>query len=158
MLAWMNQNGFKKNINYHFKMIVIMNIELKLNEHEISRLNEIANILNVDIDDFINNLLKSNLKSMVYLDNEYKYDFTAKVLFYNEVVIDLTGSEKVIVEYLIKNERYVSADELIENCMFKNKMSIFSLRNKVMSIRQKTFNELIVHKKNIGYKININTY
>lgn len=69
-------------------------------------------------------------------------------------MIILTDLEKQLLDLLIKNiNKFVSSDEIIENLSRSKKMSIFSMRNLIKKLRDKTCKDLIIVKNAIGYMI-----
>lgn len=96
--------------------------------------------------------LKSN--NIVYLENDFYYDKSSKRLFNSDKqIIKLTNYEEEFFDLLIANlNQFVSINDIF-NHIWGEKVSIFTLRNLVKKIRDKSYYEIIVNKSNIGYKI-----
>lgn len=72
----------------------------------------------------------------------------------DDTVIILTDLEKQLIDLLIRNiNKFVSSDEIIENLSRSKKMSIFSMRNIIKKIRDKTSKDFITVKSAVGYMI-----
>lgn len=106
---------------------------------------------------YIKKLVKHTLESTEYILDEYLLNTYYRRLYDVEKnEIHLINKEYEVLAYLIKNRgNFVSADELLKNCWEEGKNpTIFSLRNIILNIREKTKRDAIVSKSNLGYKIN----
>ena len=134
-----------------------MTVEINLNEELDKKLNKELSTQNTTLEDYINNLVekdliyKINLKKGFYLDTYSKKLFNKK-----DEVIKLTQIQYNIVELLAKNEKeIVSPEQLIKLCWDRKEVSIFTLRNMIKQIRDKTFYEIVKSHSNLGYSVNI---
>ncbi|AXX87852.1 putative transcriptional regulator [Malaciobacter marinus] len=103
------------------------------------------------------------LTSLVLKDIEGKYDlgkgfyyelYSDKLFNKKDEEIKLTKTQKNIITYLINNNtEKISAEELYEKCWEKNKFSIFTVRNVIKQIRDKTYYNMLNNKSNVGYTI-----
>lgn len=107
-------------------------------------------------EEFIREIVQNKL-SVVFLRNGFSYDMKRKELFNcdNEKV-RLTRKETDFLHYLVKEtkDKFVSLDDIIKNVWQNEDTSIYSVRNKVLSIRLKTEDDLIKSKSSHGYKVN----
>ncbi|CAI8200183.1 MAG: winged helix-turn-helix domain-containing protein [Sulfurovum sp.] len=133
------------------------NIDLEFAEEEISKINQAANNSDQDILNYLKELILNEVDSVYFLENNYTYDKKKRVLIDDEKKpIKLTELERMLVEHLLsKPNQYVNVEEIFQHVKKSKEMSVFSLRNKIKSIRDKTFKDIITSKINIGYKINV---
>jgi DNA-binding winged helix-turn-helix (wHTH) protein len=78
----------------------------------------------------------------------------------NKKEASLTRIEKDVIAYLIeKNINFpnkpIAVEDLIQNVWKKDGTTIYSVRNKIFSIRAKTFPSIIKNKSNNGYMIEL---
>ena len=72
------------------------------------------------------------------------------------VLIDFTRLEKSFLKLLIAKKNEVIDYDTIKDVVWKGKdMSIYTMRNIVNKIRQKTYYEIIKNQSNRGYTIDI---
>ncbi|MFA9374237.1 MAG: helix-turn-helix domain-containing protein, partial [Poseidonibacter sp.] len=97
-----------------------------------------------------------DINSTIDLENDYTYNYNLNKLYDNfNKEVSLTKIENALLELLLKNKGKIVKIETIAEVIWKDKeMTRFTLRNKIKSIRDKTFYELIVNHSNIGYCIN----
>ena len=87
----------------------------------------------------------------IYFD-EYRDQFFKK----GGTVIDFTRLEKSFLKLLIARRNEVTDYDMIKDIVWKGKdMSIYTMRNIVNKIRQKTYYEIIKNHSNKGYTIDI---
>ncbi len=85
----------------------------------------------------------------IYYD-KYKDDF----YYRNSTLVELTRLEKLLLKFLIDKKGEVIDYEEIKEAVWKGKnMSIYTMRNIVNKIRQKTYYEIIKTYSNKGYII-----
>ena len=132
-------------------------IDLEFAAEEISKITQAANNSDKDIVEYLKELVLNEVDSVYFLENNYTYDKKKRVLIDNEKKpIKLTELERMLVEHLLsKPNQYVNVEEIFQHVKKSKEMSVFSLRNKIKSIRDKTFKDIITSKINIGYKINV---
>ena len=131
-------------------------LDLEIDEQDSKKFLDVSSLHNLSTNEFVQNLLKNELENVVYFENGFKYDKQKKALLNtNNNYIELTNLETQFIELLITNpNNYFTTDIIIENVIAKKPMSIYTLRNVIKKIREKTFPELITSKHNSGYKIN----
>jgi len=132
-----------------------MKIEIELTQEETIKLKAISHYHLLTKKEYLENLIKKELANNIYLEFGYIYDRKSKTLIKNNEVILLNNLENQLFNFLINNlDKYVSNDEIISNVIKSKSMSIFSMRNLIKSIREKTMHDLIIRKNNVGYKLN----
>ena len=132
-------------------------IDLEFAQDELSKRNQAAANSDLDIGSYLKELILSEVDSVYFLEKNYTYDKKKRVLIDNKKTpVKLTELERMLMEHLLsKPNQYVNVEEIFENVKKSKEMSVFSLRNKIKSIRDKTFKDIITSKINIGYKINV---
>ncbi len=132
-------------------------IDLEFAQDELSKINQAAANSDLDIGSYLKELILSEVDSVYFLEKNYTYDKKKRVLIDNKKTpVKLTELERMLMEHLLsKPNQYVNVEEIFENVKKSKEMSVFSLRNKIKSIRDKTFKDIITSKINIGYKINV---
>lgn len=131
-----------------------MKIELELNRETYNKLLKNSASSDMSVDEYIKSILEKELVGTVRLEYDYVYDLKKRVLMKGDTVIILTDLEKQLIDLLIRNiNKFVSSDEIIENLSRSKKMSIFSMRNFIKKIRDKTSKDLITVKSAVGYMI-----
>ena len=131
-------------------------IELSDEEHE-----KIKNVFNNQtIEESILNIIRDKI-NYVTINHSFKYNLQSKSIYtIDNKKIKLTQIENELLYYLINfsinNENeFVDTKQLAIDVWNNENTSIFSIRNKIAAIRDKTFRNIIKSKNNIGYRINI---
>lgn len=108
----------------------------------------------IDISQYLENLIVKDFNTEIYLGNGYSYNNSIKKIIYNfnEEII-LTAIELKIFELLLENKNQIVKLEELEKIWNKKEMSLFTLRNFIKKIRDKTYPELIKSVSNVGYKM-----
>lgn len=97
---------------------------------------------------------KIELNNGIYFD-EYRDQFFKK----DGSVIDFTRLEKGFLKLLIDRKNEITDYGMIKELVWKGKdMSIYTMRNIVNKIRQKTYYEIIKNHSGRGYTIDISKY
>lgn len=107
---------------------------------------------NLDIKSYIFNLIKQDLEVDIYIGNGFFLNSRTKNIYLDGKEIKLTKTEYKILYLLIKNENNIVRIEDFQD-IWINKMSIFTLRNHVKQIRDKTYIELIKTYYKVGYML-----
>lgn len=107
-----------------------------------------------EIHDMLNNGISFSVNTVSKINNNFTYCNESKQILNNNKAIMLTKLESRLLELLMSNKgTYVSYD-LIKELVWNGKnMSVFTMRNIVKKIRDKTFENIIINKSNHGYKI-----
>ena len=94
---------------------------------------------------------KIEFENGIYFD-EYRDQFFKP----GEILIDFTRLEKSFLKLLITRRNDITDYDTIKDIVWKGKdMSIYTMRNIVNKIRQKTYYEIIKNHSNKGYTIDI---
>ena len=106
-------------------------------------------LLNVEV---VFNFIYANKK--VQFENGFSFDVNKEILFQGKKIIKLTKIEKKLVNLLALNPNVLVTYEDISRIVWKGKeFSIYSLRNVVKHIREKTDETFIKNSSNRGYII-----
>ncbi len=129
-----------------------MNIEL--DNKKLKFFCEISKLNDSTIEESILNFIDNKLNSIIQLENGFYYDKCSKRLFnLNDEMIKFTNYEELLFDLLIDNlNQFINVKE-IYNHIWGKEVSIFTLRNIIKKIRDKSYYGIIVNKSNIGYKI-----
>ena len=108
----------------------------------------------IDISQYLENLIVKDFNTEIYLGNGYSYNNSIKKIIYNfnEEII-LTAIELKIFELLLENKNQIVKLEELEKIWNKKEMSLFTLRNFIKKIRDKTYPELIKSVSNVVYNM-----
>ncbi|MDD2894376.1 MAG: helix-turn-helix domain-containing protein [Aliarcobacter sp.] len=114
---------------------------------------------NIDENILVNNIelslnfLSSNKK--VQFEKGFYFDINKEILFQDKKIIKLTRIERRLISLLASNVNNLVTYEDISSVVWKGKeFSIYSLRNVVKHIREKTDELFIKNSSNRGYVIN----
>ena len=154
-------NTFTLTKSYNFNIPMIL-IENNISEElDLYKLANVYLVLKAPIDEaylktsveLCLNYLNSNKK--VQFEDGFHFDKSREMLFLGKKIIKLTKTEKKLVKLLSENPNNLVSYEQIENVVWKGKVfSIYSLRNLIMSIRDKTSENFIKNYSNKGYILN----
>jgi len=103
----------------------------------------------------IDKLIK-NIKQIIYIEDDIKYDMKYEELTIDNKVIDLTKKEKKLLTILLKNLNHIVSNEEIQNFVWDDIKETYPLRQLVNNLRRKFPKNYIVSKKAVGYKFEIN--
>jgi len=103
----------------------------------------------------LTSLVIKDIEGKYHLGEGFYYDLYADKLFnVKNEAIELTYTQRNVITYLINNNNdRISAEKLYENCWNKTNFSIFTVRNVIKQIRDKSHYNIITNKSNIGYSI-----
>ena len=88
-------------------------------------------------------------------ENGFYFDMNRELLFQGKKTIKLTKTEKKLINLLALNPNVLVTYEHISSVVWKGKeFSIYSLRNVIKHIREKTDETFIKNSSNKGYVIN----
>lgn len=106
--------------------------------------------------EYVDSLINKDLHSIIPLENGFYYNQATSRLYNNQKQeVKLTRLEQSLFEQLLKSDGAVCKIEEIHAVSWKGKkMTRFTLRNKVKSLRNKTYYDLIKNHSNIGYSMN----
>lgn len=125
-------------------------------------LNSLLMIKNDDLttEQFIYNIIKAKLNSIL-LDDGFYYNTETKELYNNKnEKISFRKKENILFNYLIvysleNDDGYLDIESIKKDVWESEETSIFSIRNVIRAIREKTFHGIIKNKSSSGYRINI---
>lgn len=148
-----------KSYNFNIPMILLLDggtedlvLYKKANVYAIYEKNIKFELLIKNIDMSFN-FLNSNKK--VQFENGYYFDLSREELFHDKKIIKLTRIEKKLVKLLTENANNLVTYEQISDVVWKGKVfSIYSLRNVIKHIREKTNESFIKNSSNRGYILN----
>lgn len=148
-----------KSYNFNIPMILLLDggtedlvLYKKANVYAIYEKNIKFELLIKNIDMSFN-FLNSNKK--VQFENGYYFDLSREELFHDKKIIKLTRIEKKLVKLLTENTNKLVTYEEISDIVWKGKVfSIYSLRNVIKHIREKTSDTFIKNSSNRGYILN----
>lgn len=99
-------------------------------------------------------LNQSKRVDKISLSNGIYYDDYRERFYNDNEAINFTRFEFDLLKLLLDNHnRIISYDEIKEKVWREKKMSIFTMRNVVNKIRNKTYYEIIKNNSSSGYKI-----
>jgi len=110
----------------------------------------------IDKDGYISNLVERDLNRIIHFDNGFKYDIEVSSLYKgSDEEVLFTKTEMKLLKLLFSaNGEVVTIDSIAAKVWTGKEMTRFTLRNKIKSLRDKTYYELIKSHSNIGYSIN----
>lgn len=87
--------------------------------------------------------------------NGYLYSLKDNRFYYQNREVALTKLELKLFEFLVKNiNRIISYEEIREKVWENNSCTIYSVRNVINKIREKSYYEIISNFSKQGYTIN----
>jgi DNA-binding winged helix-turn-helix (wHTH) protein len=129
------------------KLIVDLNIDDEFKNNIEEKLKN----KNLQIEDYVLELIQNDIKSTINF-NDYTFNFLLDKIFYKDKEIKFTNMEMKLFKYLLSNvNSLVSIEDINTNVWEDKKMTLFTLRNKINSIREKTYYKLIKNISNHGY-------
>lgn len=106
----------------------------------------------LSIEEYLLGLIENDFFSVVNFENDFSFNLSTDKLFHKNDEIKLKNLEKELFKYLLDNSgSVVTIDEIKEMVWKSNNMSVYTLRNHIKNIREKTYFKLIVSKSNHGY-------
>ena len=106
----------------------------------------------LSIEEYLLGLIENDFFSVVNFENDFSFNLSTDKLFHKNDEIKLKNLEKELFKYLLNNSGSVVSIEEIKEMVWKgNNMSVYTLRNHIKGIREKTYYELITNKSNHGY-------
>lgn len=132
-----------------------------LSDEELHKLQTI-NSKDIPFNLFLEQIIREKI-NYIPLENGFFYNFSNKSLFDEKgVKVNFTKIEESLFDYIISlsvenKVKFANIESIAANVWKSKDVTIFSIRNKIKSIRGKTFHELIINKSNIGYRVNLNT-
>ena len=134
-----------------FNMIELKIDKLLLKNESFTKLvQEIENI------NFKKNEQENEQKTQfVNLSEDFYYNTDENSIFKNNEIVMLTKQENSLIQELIKAKGgYISTNQLQDIISTQEIASIDTLRTVIKRIRKKTYQNIIINKSGVGYKIN----
>ena len=151
---------FKQTKSYTFNIPMIILEDKVSQEFSLHKYSNAYAIFNKDNDEsFLLNNIEISLSFLytnkkVQFENGFYFDISREILFQGKKIIKLTKIEKKLVNLLALNPNVLVTYEDISRVVWKGKeFSIYSLRNVVKHIREKTDETFIKNSSNRGYVI-----
>lgn len=132
-----------------------------LSDEEVHKLQTI-NSKDIPFNLFLEQIIREKI-NYIPLENGFSYNFSNKSLFDEKgVKVNFTKIEETLFDYIISlsldnKDKFADIESITLNVWRNEDVSVYSIRNKVKSIREKTFYELIKNKNSIGYRVNLNS-
>jgi DNA-binding response OmpR family regulator len=153
--------GFKFTKSYNFNIPIIL-LEDEISQNlSMYKFYNIYAILNKNIDEnlLVNNIELSlnflNGNKKVQFEKGFYFDITNEILFQDKKIIKLTRIEKKLISLLASNVNELVTYEDIASIVWNGKkFTIYTLRNAVKHIREKTDESFIKNSSSRGYVIN----
>lgn len=149
---------FKLTKSYNFNIPVLLIENEEIEDLSLYKIINVYSIIKKPVDnEFLVNMIEvcfsfidSNKK--VQFENGYHFDLTREELFFGKKIIKLTKTEKKLIKVLAENTNKLVTYEEISDIVWKGKVfSIYSLRNVIKHIREKTDESFIKNSSNRGY-------
>ena len=151
---------FKQTKSYTFNIPMIILEDKVSQEFSLHKYSNAYAIFNKDNDEsfLLNNIeislsfLYTNKKAQ--FENGFYFDISREILFQGKKIIKLTKTERKLVNLLALNPNALVTYEDISSIVWRGKeFSIYSLRNVIKHIREKTDESFIKNSSNRGYVI-----
>ena len=152
---------FKQTKSYTFNIPMIILEDKVSQEFSLHKYSNAYAIFNKDNDEsFLLNNIEISLSFLytnkkVQFENGFYFDISREILFQGKKIIKLTKTERKLVNLLALNPNTLVTYEDISSIVWRGKeFSIYSLRNVIKHIREKTDETFIKNSSNKGYVIN----
>ena len=115
--------------------------------------NEYRDLTVAQINEMMDNNIPFKVSNVYKLDYGFSYCLGTQTLYKNDEVVPLTKLENKLIALLINSKEVVTIEK-IKNDVWKGKeMTVFTMRNVIKKIRDKTYYEIIKSKSGWGYSI-----
>lgn len=115
--------------------------------------NEYRDLTVAQINEMMDNNIPFKVSNVYKLDYGFSYCLGTQTLYKNDEVVPLTKLENKLIALLINSKEVVTIEK-IKNDVWKGKeMTVFTMRNVIKKIRDKTYHEIIKSKSGCGYSI-----
>ena len=135
----------------------MISLNITLDEHLENKLQNKLIENKLTISEYTQQLIKKDLDSIIKIGEGFYYNsYKGKLFDSNGKEIKLTNIQiNIFLLLLERNGEIVTTEEMIQKIWKRRKASIFTFRNMIKGIRDKTYYELIKSHSNLGYSINI---
>ena len=137
-----------------------ISVEFFIEKEFVSKLYKNIREQKISLPLYLINLLKSDLESIIKLEDGFIFDMNNSELFTSEnKLVHLSGTEKELFKLLLKKNGDIVSFEEIKNKVWKKRdISLHTLRNMINKLRKKTSFTMIITIPKQGYKINLISY
>lgn len=126
---------------------------LGLNKEDLESIKTKARNKEIKPEEYLRQLIKSDTNVM-YLARGFAYNLTQRKLYDpKHDVIELTRIESKLMHFLCINSDSIVSNKEIAQYVWQKEASIFTIRNFIKKIRDKTHRSLIKNMSNHGYSI-----
>lgn len=126
---------------------------IQLDSESLKLLEEKAIKVDLKPEEYIKKLILNDVLIFSF-SNGITYHTKKKILFKDRnTPISLTGLEAKLFEYLFNNRKRLCDIEEIRKNVWKKNATIFTIRNVIKKLRDKTTRSFIENKSNGGYKL-----
>ena len=128
-------------------------MNLTINNELLKELNK--KVGSSSVESYIENLIKKDLEENHRLNYGYYFNLNNSRLYNNDnKEIKLTSKPLMILKCLIENKgNTVSIGTISKYVWSKEDVSVFTIRNMVKRIRDKSYSDIILSVKGLGYKL-----
>lgn len=116
---------------------------------------EFKNLPEKELVYILDNDIPFKVTNIVNLRNNFRYCLNTETLYEDDLKILLTNLENRLLNCLIKNHNRIVTIKEIEDIVWekKEKMSIYTMRNTIKKIRDKSYYGIIKNRSGHGYII-----
>lgn len=116
--------------------------------------NEYRDLTVAQINEMMDNNIPFKVSNVYKLDHDFSYCLGTQTLYKNDEVVPLTKLENKLLQLVVSKKGETVSIDTIKIEVWKNKdMSIFTLRNMIKKIRDKSYYGILKNKSNHGYSI-----
>lgn len=151
------ENTFKLTKSYKFNIPIILITNNPVKDMGLFKDINVFSIVNNNSDELLLSNIELclnfiNTNKRIQLEEGFFFDISRELLFMGKEIIKLTRTEKKLVKLFCENANNLVSYEEISNEVWKGKnFSIYSLRNIILNIREKTSENFIKNHSNKGY-------
>lgn len=91
--------------------------------------------------------------SQINLPHGYIYDSKSFTLKKDDEVVQLSKTEKIILELFISNKNQVVTSDMLQNYVWDDYVDPANIRVQINNLRKKLHKDLIVNVRGLGYKL-----
>lgn len=142
-----------KDEEYLFKSINLNVVSYFVKPLEVKNIMELLKKVKAKVlEDKLN---KQDVEEVIKLNDNYTYNTKTNLLYNNEVLVDLSKKEILLIEALVTNIKEIKTKEYLKEFIWKNKeTSDATLRTVIKRVKDKiSNNDFIASKKGLGYII-----
>ncbi len=98
------------------------------------------------------NMPKSN-NNIIDLSEGYQYDTSNFTLKYNDNIVQLSKTEKMILDLFVKHKNKIVTTEMITEYVWEDFVDPANVRVQINNLRKKLHKNLITNIRGVGYKL-----